>query len=857
MTFSDLLMLAILMTLPGLALRASFAFAPEDESIGEALFSIGLASMLVSGWLAMLLAEFAAFSLAVTVMIVVVASVAVVAARRRSLAIRFPNPRLTLWGVAVVLLLSGVAWLFFRPNDYILGGRDHGVYVNTGATIARTGGFQFVDPVLAELSPVQREALTEKPVLARENVDATWHAGTAAAGYYLFDLDSPVVTPHGFPLYPTWFAILNAAGGVGFSQFLTPLLASLSLGAIILAVRRTFGRSVALLGAGLIAVNLAQLWYARTPSAEIMVQFLFWAGAWAWVRAIQRESSVYALMGGLAWGQIHLAKIEYVALPLLIVAWLAWAWWTGRYRRFHTIGLLAYMALGAHALLHGALIAASYIYDTVVAFAPRSIVDSLSDAGREAKTPFDLATQLLLRYGFVLVVLVALSFVAWIGLRRIKGRGTELWARLMSNQWVWSGLAIAIIAYNAYAYIIRPQTSPSQGASIYVELSWYLGLWVMALGTIGWARRMGQADEAQGFLMWSMFGLSVVFLAVGSFVAPDHFWAARRFVPIIFPGFLLLASDAVLSLLPQRWRDWRQALLPLTLIAVMSVPMLEADAGFVSFIEQKGATDQVRALSEEFEANAVLLFDRGQPSAQIGTPLAMLFERSVAFVDRETLIQPDLAPIIEQWLRADRPVYYLTGTNKQIDIPRFSLDYLRTSVVAWPAAEVTVVFRPQRIGELAHSFDVYRVLPKQEIEEQVITLDVGREESESSVSGVYNSPQVPGLTSVQWTTGSTQFTFDVQGRPRKVWFRLGGRPSVAGIAEVDVLADGELIGHITLQPGGMSLHTVRFPEDAPPSERVVVELRMSTWNPHALGFNADKRNLGVMIDWAKLLVKRP
>lgn len=853
-------MLLVLLMAPGLAMRAAFSSVQRDEPIGEATFSVIAISVLISGWVALVLAELGVFSLTRVCLFVVLIVLVTLAARRRRLKRAFTLvPRVTAWGILVLIPLGVAAGLFFRPNEYVLGGRDHGVYVNTGAVIARTGGILLTDPVLADVPPDQRVALTQYEPLLRgtTSISRTWHVGTSTPGYYLYHPDSPTVTPHGFHLYPTWFAVLASAGGIDFSLYLTPVLAWLSLVATVLTARRVFGRGVALVAAGLMAINLVQLWYARTPSAEIMVQFLFWAGMWAWVRAIQLEDPVFAGLGGLAWGQIHLAKVDYVMLPVVLTVWIIWLWWTGRHRRYHTVGLIVYGVMVAHALLHGLLLAPSYFLDVIAQFAPVTSLQWVSGIAAEAATPLDLVLMLIVRGLPILVIAILIVFAIGLGLRRIKGRGAAIWIQLASSQRSWLGLAIVIVGLGAYAYFRIPSADSASGTTTLAELGWYLGPLTIAVGTIGMARRMGQADATQGVLMWSLFGLSVIYLVGGTFTYPDHFWAVRRFVPVIVPGFLLLAADVVTSMLPRSWQEWRHALVPMLVLGGMVLAMREASSPFLWFVENHGVTDRLRTLDGEFEPEAVLLFDRDAFGSQVGTPLQMIFEKQVGFVDVNAPAPSALSSIVGRWQAANRPVYYLASANAPIEVPGFSLDYLRTEVVAWQSAEQTVAFRPVRTGEVAATFDVFRVQAKQNVEDHLVTLDVGPEASESMIEGMYIDPVIPGLTSAQWTTHFARFTVPVDGRPRKLLLRMGNTPSSIPPVEVAVIANGDPLEPIAVEPERMRVYTLRFPDTAAYTHTVTIELRMKTWNPRASGLSADRRDLGVMVDWIKILVKRP
>ncbi|NJL34552.1 MAG: hypothetical protein HC893_12695, partial [Chloroflexaceae bacterium] len=99
-------------------------------------------SVLLSGWLALLLAEFGIFSLWLHLALLLVICGALLAVRKV-----YPTPPPALHSPSagwVPLAFAAIALLalllVLPPFQTILGARDAGVYANTGFAIARTGG---------------------------------------------------------------------------------------------------------------------------------------------------------------------------------------------------------------------------------------------------------------------------------------------------------------------------------------------------------------------------------------------------------------------------------------------------------------------------------------------------------------------------------------------------------------------------------------------------------------------------------------------------------------------------------------------------------------------------------------------
>ena len=159
---ASMLVLGWLILIQFVGLKQPFEGAPVELLM--ACLALGI---LATGWIALILAEFGWFSVQrlAGIGLVMMGVMAVIAWRRRRFAvwrsrsiIRAPDspPMLTRlvtmpnWVEYVFLSgwLVAATWLFFRPHEYILGGADAGVYVNLGASIARSGGILIDDPVL-------------------------------------------------------------------------------------------------------------------------------------------------------------------------------------------------------------------------------------------------------------------------------------------------------------------------------------------------------------------------------------------------------------------------------------------------------------------------------------------------------------------------------------------------------------------------------------------------------------------------------------------------------------------------------------------------------------------------------------
>ena len=191
----DGLLIAGLFLLPGYAGWIAFSKSLQNKpitdgadttqgnpTIFEILFLIVLGGLVVVLWLGMLFAELGVFSLPLLMSITVVSSMLVggwAIINGRSL-----NPFRGATGhpltLLVIPILAIAIWLSPQPFEYINGGRDHGLYINTGINIARTGRILIQDDELTAV-PEQSRPLLINPEVSVSPKPRPWTLERGAA----------------------------------------------------------------------------------------------------------------------------------------------------------------------------------------------------------------------------------------------------------------------------------------------------------------------------------------------------------------------------------------------------------------------------------------------------------------------------------------------------------------------------------------------------------------------------------------------------------------------------------------------------------------------------------------------------
>ncbi len=847
-----ILSLAALFFVPGYVLWAAFGPEEKDEagrlSFGEVLFLVVLTGTLLASWLGLLLAETGYFSLPNLALLLAFCGLIVLLTRRKRRRLpTFPRPRLDPGSLASGAIIVVAVWLFFRPYEYILGTRDHSIYVNTGASIAKTGSIILTDRVLAQAPPQSRPLLVVSTEVQpfMPGYPGPWSEGQRLMGYTLRSLDAGLIVPHGFHLYPVWLAIFYSIGGLTFALWATPCLALLGTIGLYLTANRLFGRTVGLFSLFLAVINIGQLWYSRYPSAEILVQYLFWAGLLAFALKPDRY---LAFLAGCCFGQIHLAKIDIVFLPLALALFFAYLWLRGRFRPEHKFFIAPYLLLGFQAVLHGALISTIYFLDQVTGvFLPRPLAEAVVHTIQGYTYPLDIFRRLA---GFILPGLLLLLLMV-IGVVLLKKplastlRSVSGYGRLLYPLFV-----VVVVLLGLYAYFVRPYTSSSLGRDVLLQLGWYVTPIGVLLGLVGFLQAVGEkADEGRALALLLIFSVSVPLLVMGSGTSLDHFWAIRRFVPVVIPAFILFSVYALHLLKPGARTAW---ILPLCLAAVLVVGYLQTDRGFIRFAEYKGTIAWVERFAHNFPENSILLFEHSFPSNVVATPLWTTFERSAFVVNGH---EARLTEAVRAWQAEGRGVYWISSEGNPAPAwGDYVPDYLSTSVLSTPVAELSTDHLPRQKWEYTAVFDIYEIVPSQESRgKKVFTVNVGEGGDEDYLrEGFYPAEITLGWITMRWTQAEAVIAIPLEGEPASIILRAaGGRPPGVAPARVTLYLDDHLLGELALETA-FQTYSLAIPEGLAPASVVRLRLETSTWNPAQLGYKQG-RDLGLQLDWVKVV----
>ena len=206
-----------------------------------------------------------------------------------------------------------------------------------------------------------------------------------------------------------------------------------------------------------------------------------------------------------------------------------------------------------------------------------------------------------------------------------------------------------------------------------------------------------------GLLAWKRFWREpAFFLLVAAFstfffykirVPPEQFWTARRFLPVILPGLLLLAAAGALGVADpgERRKGWR-TFAGIVLLTFIGWQYAVAAAPVAAHVEYRGAIREVEKLAQRTTSRDLVLFESrnaGSDMHVLALPLAYAYGRDVLVLESP---RPDRRKF-EEFLR------WATGRYERVlFVASAGTDLLSRTIIATPVA-----FTPVSLPEYATS----------------------------------------------------------------------------------------------------------------------------------------------------------
>jgi hypothetical protein len=739
------------------------------------------------------------------------------------------------YGLSGARMAVGV-WRFFPSSEYIIGGRDPGAYINEGIQIAQRGTLTIHDPVMAAVPTDARDLFFPQNRNPSYDYDAN-----RFMGFFAMDVRRGEVMGQFPHLYPASIAIGYGVYGLSGARMAVGVWAILGLLAVYFAGARLFGRAPAFAAALLLSVHVLQVWFARYPNSEAGLQALLFAALLAFAHAHQDDDRFFApIAAALATLTIFL-RVDGLALSagLVATALVVWLLTGRRPRAWFVVCAVAGVGLGLLYML-GPMRA---YFGTPIAFMGgfSTLRTTLSIAGAVVAI---LALVAVRRFGLptgtipyaVCAVAIGAAIYAWFLRRPVNGELAD---------------------YDAFALRIFTDFYLTRAALI-----------AALVGLVVAARRLFWHGPAF-FGTWLMFGL-LFFYKIR--VWPEHFWMARRYLPLVLPGALLLIAALAIG----RWRDDHESADPhagagpmrslaLTrvgvgaiLLAVLGWHFAAQAAPVMRHVEYAGVIPALEGIAAKVGDRDLLLVESrdvtGSDIHILGLPLAYIYARNVLVFSSAAPDRARLEAFLDDARQRYARVLFLGGGGTLLlsrRIGALPLDDGRIKIAEY--AQTPWNIYPDGVHRKDFDYTLYEITTA-EVADGGFSLDVGSRDDLNVVR--FYAKETSDGRSIRWTGRQSAVSVTgLTGGEREIAITMhdGGRPPAEPRPVVQVFFNETPIGEVAVG-AGFAVYRVPLPpalaaaaaaSDEPARLRLTVS---STWNPRKLLGAPDDRELGVMVD---------
>lgn len=734
-------------------------------------------------------------------------------AARPSIGVLFP----------IALVVLGL-WRFFPPSEYIIGGKDPGTYVNEGVQIAQRGTFVYRDPVVAEVPPFARDLFF--PSHLRHD-----YYSLRFMGFRVDDPETGAVVGQFPHVFPAAIAIGYGLDGLTGARRTTGVWAILGLLAVYFAGQRLAGRAAAFAAAALLALHVIEVWFARYPNAEVVMQALLFAALLAHARAHVDGNRFFAPVAGVLLGLLLFLRFDAV------------------------LGIAAVLAAVALLVLARGLRPDPWFF-----------------AGLGVTVAAGTAYLLGPMRAYVDLPLVFLSHLAWWQYAVMAGGALAALAALAAGArrpgvgafvaaWTPIALTAALIAAAAYSFWLRQPIDGVLAARDAYSLRTFTYFYLTAPALL--AALAGFALFARS-VFWRAPELFAT-VAVYSFfffykvrIFSDHFWMARRFLPVILPGALLFAAAAALGGSRGGWAGTRlvRRAIGVGFVALLAMHYGRTAAPVLAHVEYAGIIPRLESIAAQIGDRDLLIVEsrNASDSHVLAVPLAYIYDRHVLMLNSPRPDKAALAAYLD-WARTryDR-VLFLGGGGTDLLSPAWSARPVASERFAVPEYDAPVDAYPRFSRSKEFDYSLYALLPPDPADAtKPFDLDVGVSDDLHVLR--FHAKEAADGRSMRWSRDRSLVTVTgIAAASREIVIAMndGGRPPAVPPADVTIALAGEPLGTVRVTTG-FSDYTVAIPP--PLAARLAAaggtaELRLTTtvWKPAEVLGTSDDRELGVMVD---------
>jgi len=447
-------------------------------------------------------------------------------------------------------------------------------------------------------------------------------------------------------------------------------------------------------------------------------------------------------------------------------------------------------------------------------------------------------------------------FLAWLRRRRLS-----------PVEWLPVAIVLAVLALAGYAYFLRQPgglLAPSDAYALREFTAHYFTPYLLVAALLGFA-------IAVPGLFWThtwmplLVSVFCAFFFYKTRIFAEHFWIARRFLPVILPSMLLFAGAAAFyrrSPATPGWKVWlsrgRQAAGTAVLVAA-GWHFFQQTKPILPHVEYAGVIPRLEAVAAQIrDDDLVIIESRGASDVHVlGLPLAYIYAKNVLVLGTDRPKAADVTELFDWGRQHFTRVLYMGSGGSRLLSRTLDAEFVSEEAIWVPEYERSWDHFPAASRRKSFAFSLFRLVPFTAPPARA-RVDVGVAD-ELAVAGFHTRERNVELR-FRWTTDRSSIRLRLPaGRPSALtlWMGNGGRPAGVPPARVAVFAGNRPAGSVVV--AGSDIREYEFPlppeavDEATTGDGfLVIRLETPTWNPHdALG-TTDDRKLGVMVTRVEL-----
>jgi hypothetical protein len=652
-TFSYLLKalisLPLIFFIPGYVMFNAFV-KDHDLSFLEVVFIQILGSILISGWIGLILAELGYFSLVnLLALLIVFSCVLGLKFKVRINAKFYPKPNINHFSLLLIIIVSIGVILFFQPM-FTNFGADDGILVPHGVNIAKTGSIIAQDPIIENMEGPVRSKFYQQ--VGSEYLAQCEYLQFPGYGFYVDSKN--IIRFQYFDFFPILLAIFYSLFSIENFLYINSFIAILSILCIFVLARRLFNTHVAVLSSLFLTINFAQIFFARYPGAEILDQLLIFGGIYTIMLMIKTNNPFYGILSAFAFSGCLITRVDSLLLYFPIIVLLFLLILTEKFKKEYFYFFIPFLLLSLHVWSH------IYLFDLPY------FVDQFRVIGYELW---------YLTYSLFLVAILSMVIFISVLLRKYRYKIRLMISPLKSRtKTLKLANSIFLVSVFVFLYFIRPQLDPniSTGGTILLleQALTIVGLLLATYGIIKLTNEYLFSDaftQKDGIIMsfFLFIGVSyTLFYLISLKNNPVQPWLFRRYITVSIPFLIILMSYGATKIVGiyNKQQFTKIAYILIVLFLVISFSNTTITTSFLGIPITKNSESillQTKNLANNFDDKDIVIMSPARWEEGFGIIMKYLFDKNAIVMPDGKDMPKSISVQINKWLNDSRKVYVI------------------------------------------------------------------------------------------------------------------------------------------------------------------------------------------------------